>query len=285
MLLENKAPLITELSLYAGFGRLTQVLLRYWRKYILEIGDRQNTLETVRQIDRSLLTQNVVVFFDHHYAFDALPAALALGQMLNNIAGALIPYAVHLDMGVNRQGQFSLRYQVRTRAFRWLVGNIRRANPSVHFFPVVREFELGQPGLKRIIDERYSGANTSYLKNLAGLFSRYKNGLVCLLSPMAGIAFPGKAPLHPQVYRSMEILQGRSKTPLPFYFVGAYPRLHAHYHYAAPLLTKHHIAARGPFYLPRGNYEEALALTSAHLVSLRQAADFSMPDHARISRK
>jgi hypothetical protein len=51
--------------------------------------------------------------------------------------------------------------------------------------------------------------------------------------------------LHPQIYRSMEMVQPRQGHSMPFYFVSAYPRLRGHYHYLAPLLTRHTFVARG----------------------------------------
>jgi hypothetical protein len=43
--------------------------------------------------------------------------------------------------------------------------------------------------------------------------------------------------------------------------------------------------ARGPFYLPVGNYEQAQVVVDKHLNLLRQAAWFTPPDYARIEHK
>jgi hypothetical protein len=102
---------------------------------------------------------------------------------------------------------------------------------------------------------------------------------------MAGIAFPEKPALHPQLYRSIELVQAGRGQLLTFYFVSAYPRLHAHHHYMAPLLTKHIFVARGPFNLPVGNYEEAQVVATTHLQQLRQAGQFTALDYSRISQK
>ena len=284
-MLHLETPPLTEARLYAGFNRITRLLLKYWKDRIIKIGDRPTTLAIIEDINHRLLAGNAVVFFDHHYAFDAIPASLALGQMLQNVTGALIPYAVHLDMGVDPEGLPSLRYSLRTLAFHKLIKNIQKANPTVHFFPVIRQFKLETPRLRTIVDEQSLGANTAYLKTFNQLFTRHSAGQVCILSPMAGIAFPGRAALHPTVYRSMRMVQDKWGQLLPFYFVGAYPRLYAHYHYLAPLLSRHTIVARGPFYLPAGSYEQALEVVATYLDQLRQAAQFTLPDYARISRK
>ena len=72
---------------------------------------------------------------------------------------------------------------------------------------------------------------------------------------------------------------------MPFYFVGAYPKLRAHYHYFAPLLIQHNVVARGPFTLPPGDYEQAYEVVGSYLQRLRQAAQFTPPDYSRILHK
>ena len=284
MIQEKRSP-ITETTLYAEFNGISRRLLGYWKNSIVKIGDKETTLSTIADINDRLLTGNVITFFDHHYAFDALPVGLVLGQVIKNATGALIPYAVHLDMGVDPKGLPSFRYRLRTAAFKWLTKNVQKANPNIHIVSVAREFELENPRLRAILDQRFSGVNTKYLKKFSHSFARYERGLVCIVSPTAGIAFPGKATLHPQIYRSMEMVQSRQGHSLPFYFVSAYPRLQAHYHYLAPLLTRHTFVARGPFYLPVGNYEQAQVVVDKHLNLLRQAARFTPPDYARIEHK
>lgn len=281
----EKTPPITEANLYAEFGRITRPLLKYWKNRIIELGDRQRTLATVADINRRLLDHNVVVFFDHHYAFDAVPVTLALGQHLRHVTGALIPYAIHLDMGVDREGLPSLRYRLRTKAFHWLIENIQKANPTIQISPVAREFELETPRLKAIVDRQFPGSNISYLKTFIHMFTDHDAGWLCILSPMAGIAFPEKPVLHPQIYRSIDLVQAGQGQLLTFYFVSAYPQLYAHHHYLAPLLTKHTFVAQGPFNLPVGNYEEAQIVATRHLRQLRRAGRFTMPDYSRISQK
>lgn len=281
----EKSLLITETALYRGFGRFHRSLLTRWKDYIVEIGDPSTTLSTTADLNQRLRSDNAVIFFDHHYAFDAIPVALILGQLLKQVAYALIPYAVHLDMGVHPTGRPSLRYRIRTRAFHWLIKNIQKANPNIRILSVVREFELNNPRLKAIVDAQFSGANTRYLKSFHQLFTQYQAGLISILSPMAGIAFPDRPALNPQIYRLMEIVQRRRANPLAFYLVSAYPRLQAQYHYLAPLLTRHRFVARGPFYLPSGNYDQAQTELAGQLHHLRRAADFSPPDYSRIQHK
>jgi hypothetical protein len=281
---QGKIRPITEAQLYAGFNRVTRPLLKYWKDHIVEIGD-STTLSTADRINHELLSKNVVIFFDHHYAFDALPVALVLGQLLKHVTRALIPYAVHLDMGVNQVGLPSLRYRLRTLAFKWLIDNIQMANSNIHIMPVVREFELNQPRLKAIADSQFSGANTSYLRIFTQSFSHHKKGLVSILSPMAGLALPEKPALHPQIFRLMKMVQARQKQSLPFFFVSAYPKLQTHYHYLAPLLTKHTFVARGPLEFPTGSYEQARVIVANHIRQLRQAAQFTSPDYTRIEHK
>lgn len=284
-MIQEKTSPITETKLYAGFNGISRRVLGFWKDSIVKFGDQETTSAAIADLNARLLSGNVITFFDHHYAFDALPVGLVLGRVIKNATGALIPYAAHLDMGVDPKGLPSLRYRLRTVAFQWLIRNVQKANPNIHILSVAREFELANPRLKAILDQRFPGLNTRYLKKFSQLFASYERGLVCIVSPTAGIAFPEKVALHPQIYRSMEMVQSKQGHSLPFYFVSAYPRLQAHYHYLAPLLTRHTFVARGPFYLPVGNYERAQGVVDKHLNLLRQAAHFTSPDYARIEHK
>ncbi|MFP4396278.1 MAG: hypothetical protein ACLFTI_13560 [Anaerolineales bacterium] len=282
--MEDAKP-ITETNLYAGFGRVTRHALKFWKNHIVKIAARRDTVSTLGEINQDLLTHNVVIFFDHHYAFDALPAALTLGHTLDNITAALIPYAVHLDMGVDQEGLPSKRYRLRTKAFQWLTDNIHKSNHDIRFLPVAREFEMETPRLRAIVDENFSGVNLQYLRSLVQFFDPQQVGRVCILSPMAGLALPGKPALHPQLYRSMKLVQTRWNQTLPFYLVGAYTRLKKEFHYFAPLLTKHTFVANGPFTLPTDDFKVASQVIAKHLEQLRAAANFIPPDYSRISRK
>jgi len=276
---------ITEDSVYAGFNPLARGLLRGWKEYILDFPDQSATVSALRDADDRLQRDNIVIFFDHHYAFDALPASLALGKTLQNIVAAILPYAVHLDMGVNPEGAPSIRYALRTRGFHWLMRNIREQNPSVEALGVVRAFELENPALREIVDEKFAGANQRYVRTFIERFTRYDHGLACVLSPMAGLAFPDRTPLDPSLYKLLDRVARRREQPLAYYFIGAYPSFHASRHYFAPLLTKHRFAARGPAELPADDYEAARDIVAHELRALREAGGFELPDYDRLRKK
>ncbi len=151
---------ITEADLYLGFSRVSRALLTYWKDRIIRIDSQSTTPSIIEDIDSHLLSKNVIVFIDHHYAFDAIPISLALGRTVSNAIGALIPYAVHLDMGVDREGLPSLRYRLRTLAFQRLTENIQKVNANIHFMPVTRKWELEEPRLKAIVDDQYPSTTT-----------------------------------------------------------------------------------------------------------------------------
>ncbi len=281
----NKQKYVTEADFYAGFGPLARKTLVEWKNRIIQFGDLENAQTTYDTCNQDLLSGNVIMFFDHHYAFDALPTGLALVEKLLYACDILIPYAIHLDMGLGREGEFSLRYKLRTSAYHWLVRNLTREVPGLNFMPVSREFEMNNPRMRKIIDENYSGINTAYLRAFARNFAENKVGQVCFLTPFSGIAFPGKPILHPQIYRSIRIVQSKCDEEIPFYFVGAYPSWAAYQRYYAPLLIPHSIVMRGPFFLPTQSYDQALAVTTAELADLRQAANFTAPDYDRILLK
>jgi hypothetical protein len=99
------------------FNGISRRVLGFWKNSIVKIGDHETTSTAIADLNERLLMGNAITFFDHHYAFDALPVGLVLGQVIKNAIGALIPYAVHLDMGVDPEGLPSLRYRLRTLAF------------------------------------------------------------------------------------------------------------------------------------------------------------------------
>jgi hypothetical protein len=287
-MLNSLASPTRKIDVFAGFGPVVRLVLKYWKDRIVEFQDRGHTQKVIRELRQRLRTENVVIFFDHHYAFDGLPAMLALGdigELSEQVSGAIVPYASFLDMGVDNRGRFSLKYWLRTFGFQRLRHNIRKANPTVQFYPVTREFELENPQLCEIAERMHPNTNVKYLKAFVNLFTRNRKGQVCLLAPMAGLAFPEKPVLHPSTYRSIEIVQNRSKRELSFYFIGAYPRLNAYYDYLAPLFLKHKFVLSGPFQLPVGDYQEAYDIVSLNLSALRQSGHFMPPDYSKISAK
>lgn len=276
---------IAEADIYAGFAPIPRALLRFWKSRAVRIDPRPATQDALAALDTHLTTGDAVVFIDHHYAFDALPLALGLGKALHHVGGVLIPYAAHLDMRVDPQGYPSLRYRLRTWSFHQLIRGIQEGAPGVRFLPIGRDFELANPRLKAILDRMHQGVNTRYLKTLADWYPKHPTGHVIMLAPMAGLALPGKAVLHPQLYRSLEMAQSHHDQPLPFYFVGAYPRWNVHFSYFAPLLVRHVVVAQDRFSLPRRDYEAARAVVEERLSALRESAGFTPPDYSRIKHK
>lgn len=276
---------IREADIYAGFDWFSRFLLVRWKDEIISVASGGETPVALAALDASLLTTNAVVFIDHHYAFDALPIGLGLAKVLKHVTGAMIPYAAHLDMRLDPQGFPSWRYRLRTRAWRWLVTGIQVGARTVSFLPVAREFELNNPRLKAVVDRLFDHSNTRYLKAVLDLFASRSTGQMWFLAPMAGLALPGRAVLNPQLYRSVNLVQARSRAALPFFMVGAYPRWDVHRNYFAPLLARHSIVARGPFTLPAGDYNAARATLDAELAALRKQAGFTPPDYRRIKHK
>lgn len=276
---------LAENDVYRGFDPLSRTGLRLWKNLVVRLSVDPRTTSALASVDASLQTGNAVIFIDHHYAFDALPIALGLAKRLRMVDAVMLPYAAHLDMGLDPAGLPSWRYRLRTRAWHWLMHGIRGGAASVQFLPIAREFELNNPRLKVVVDARYNHANTTYLKALVQMFAGSQTGQLCFLAPMAGLALPSRAPLNPQLYRSMDLVQKKAATAVPFFFVGAYPHWEVQRHYFAPLLARHRIVARGPFVLPRDHYDDALSTVAAELAALREQAHFTPPDYSRIKHK
>lgn len=275
---------MVEADIYRGFDPFSRFLLRAWKGAVTRLVEEPTTRAALAALNEQLLAGNAVTLIDHHYAFDALPLALGLAERLTQAEGVIIPYAAHLDMRLDPKGQPSRRYQMRTWAFQRLVRGIQRGAPGVEFLPITREFELKNPWLKAVVDREFDNANTRYLKALVRMFTAQRTGQLCFMSPMAGLALPGRALLNGQLYRSLDLVQSRS-TQLPFYFIGAYPRWNVTRNYFAPLLARHEIVARGPFALPLKNYEAALTVIGDELAALRGQANFAAPDYNRIKHK
>lgn len=276
---------ITESDIYAGFAPIPRMILKFWKGQAVRIDSRPATQAALSALDTHLAAGDAVVFIDHHYAFDALPLALGLGKALHHVKGVLIPYAAHLDMKVDPEGYPSQRYRLRTWSFHQLMRGIQGGAPGVRFLPIGRDFELANPRLKAILDRMHQGVNTRYLKTLADWCPKHPTGHVIMLAPMAGLALPDKPVLHPQLYRSLELAQSRFDQPLPFYFVGAYPRWNVYISYFAPLLVRHVVVAQDRFSLPWGDYEAACDTVAERLAALREAAGFTPPDYSRIKHK
>jgi hypothetical protein len=274
-----------KLDVYSGFGRLSRWIFSKWENIVITIRKQDDFYPYVNKFNKQLKNGNVIIFFDHHYAFDALPLGLVLGKNVKYLSKALIPYAVHLDMGVGREGQKSFWYWLRTRSFQWFVRNIRNGHPEVHFMPVAREFEMESTRLRNIVQEKYQGINTHYIRTLIRFFSRKSYGNVCFLTPFSGIAFPGKQVLHPHLYRSIGLALSKKISSVEFYLAGAYPKWGAYQNYLAPLLSSHNIVMRGPFSFSLDDYDAASQLLEAKLIELRKTAKFDPPNYSRLQTK
>ncbi len=284
-MLAQDAGYLREDDLYKGFSVLSRNIILRWRNYVVDYGDLQKIKSKFEQMKDHLASNNLIVLFDHHYAFDALPLGLGLARFAENVSSVIIPYAVHLDMGIGREGEPSLRYFLRSKLFKWFIDDIRKPNPSIRFFPVVREFERDNPRLFQIVEQEFSGINSTYLKSLVRQFRGVNSGQVCFLTPFSGIGFPEKPLLHPQLYRSIDLVQAKCERDFPLFIAGAYPSWRAYSNYLAPLLTKHLIVLRGPFYLPRQDYEAAYRVIESEITEIRRAADFAPPDYKLILNK
>jgi len=276
---------LNEADVYNGFSSLTKKSLLNWKSRVVRYDDYPTLSAAFDRMNQSLQSSNAIVFFDHHYAFDAIPLGLALAQHIQYASGIIIPFSVHLEMGVGRDGGPSVRYFFRTMAFKWFVGGIAKSNPSIQFFPVVRDFEKDTPRLNKIVDERFSGVNTVYLKTFLREFAENPSGKVCFLTPFSGIGFPDKPLLHKQLYRSVDLVQAKCGRRIPIFILGAYPSWEAYAHYYAPLMTEHNIVMRGPFELPQKDYQAAFDIMQSEMMTLRQAGNFVPPEYDRILKK
>jgi len=283
--MNNNEGHITEATIFSGFNKVTREVLLAWKEFIIQFEDVESEEKTLMDMNKRLGSNNIVVFFDHHYAFDPIPMGLAFAKYVQNLKGLIIPYAVHLDMGVGRVGEFSIRYKSRTLVFEWFMRNIRRNNPNIQFLAVVREFEMETPRLREIVEAEYAGVNTKYIRTFAREFAQNDNGQACFLSPFSGIGFPGKPALHPQLHRSLKIAHGKAKNGVSYYLVGAYPSWEVQRQYYAPLFSKHTIIMRGPIDLPVKDYEESKDVMDVEIQKLRKQADFKPPDYDRLLTK
>lgn len=274
-------PMKTSVSqaVYSGFGPLSRRLILSWKKRFIKMERDPQTHAAIRSLNDRLLAGDALIFFDHHHAFDVIPAAFILADIVEYYNEAVIPYAIFLEMGINAEGEYSLRHDIRTRAFFWFLKSVKKHNPGVHFFPLAREFELNTPGIRKALENHHSGHNIAFIKKLTEMFSEPRPGNVGILAPMAGLAFPERAPMNPELYRVISSIQARREAPLPIYFVGAYSKLVRKIQYVVPVLNKHTFVARGPFCLPTADYEGSLDRVGAEMAKLRAAGRFHPPDY------
>ena len=285
---ERKQTVMEDISvdnIYGAFHPIVRAILKFWNRKLTKVSKDEVTKETIKKLNQQLKTGNAIVFFDHHYAFDALPVALTMGEVLDNAQKALIPYAVHLDMGVDGEGIPSRRYRFRTKFFQWLIGRVQQSNPNIMIMPVARKFELRNDRMKEILNTNYKSSNSDYHRTFIQSFKENKSGFLCILSPIAGIAFPHKPILHQRLYILLQKLRAELQDDLPCYYVSAYPRLEKKWHYKFPMLMRHDFLAKGSFYLPNKDYKAANSLMKAEVEQLRTTADFKLLDYEVIKNK
>lgn len=281
----NNTDLISEESLYSSFHPIARSVLKYWNSQISEVHQDEQTAATVQHLNEYLKTGNAVIFFDHHYTFDAIPVGLTLGKLLKSAKHALVPYAVHLEMGVNGNGDPTLRYHYRTKLFKWLVGKVQESNPTIHIKPVARSFEMKNDKMRAIVNSKFEGVSLDYLQTFYQLFQECSSGLVCILSPIGGLALPERPTLYDRLYGLMDGAQQSLGKPFQFFYVSAYPQLKSNFNYFAPILTKHVFVARGPFELPSDDYDKANEFMTKEVNKLRSVANFELPDYDKIKNK
>lgn len=279
---------LTEEQIFAGFPLLVRLAIQQWRNTIPVNNGDETTLFAIEHLNSQLAQGDAIVFFDHHYAFDPVPAGIYLSHLLTNLRHVMVPYAIFLEMGVDPTGEQSNKFWIRSKAFQYFVHGVTRHNPSIKFYPLTRTFERETPTLWKLINERddiNGTANIEYMKTFSTMFREEQPGNVTFMAPMAGIAFPDKPMLHPELFRLLQRVLKKRKTDLPFYLVGAYPTFDAYLNYAAPLLTPHHFAARGPFNLSAADYVESQHMLEQEVRLLRRKVGFEQPDYELLKQK
>ncbi|MEM6699944.1 MAG: hypothetical protein AAF599_16190, partial [Bacteroidota bacterium] len=179
----------------------------------------------------------------------------------------------------------SRRYRLRTKFFQWLIGRVQQSNPNIMIMPVARKFELRNDRMKEMLRKDYKSSNADYHQTFIQSFKENKAGFLCILSPIAGIAFPHKPILHQRLYVLLQKLRAELGENLPCYYVSAYPRLERKWHYRFPMLMRHDFLARGSFHLPKEDYESANGLMRIEVEELRTTAAFKLLDYERIKNK
>jgi hypothetical protein len=270
-------------NIYRGFCPPAQRILSRWEKRVIKFDD--DFIKKIALLNQDLEKNNIILFFDHHYAFDALPLGIAIGRYLVPTTQVVVPYAVHLEMGLGRLGEPSLRYWIRTRAFRWFINRVIKGNREICFYPVSREFELDTPRLKRVVEKEFEGINTRYIRNFIRRFTDNASGQMCFLTPFSGIGFPGKPVLHKQLYRSVKLVRKNSPHNILFFITGAYPDWDAYNNYLAPLFMEHRVLIQGPFEVPLNSYSLANQVIEQALGELRESAQFVLPDYSQLLMK
>jgi hypothetical protein len=275
---------ITEEKIFSGFGKISRTIILKWKEKLVKF-DYESQGKVLEAINQSLQTSNLFVFFDHNYAFDPIPAGFAVAKYVKGLRGLLVPVAVHLDMGVNREGRFSPSYRFRTMIYRWFFRRMTENGSGVEILPVMREFEMENPQLRKIVEEKYPSINTKYLRTLIQKFSTYDHGYACFFSPYSGIAFPGKPALHSQLHRSVKIAAGKAKNEVSYFLIGGYPDWKVKRKFYVPMLSGHTIVLRGPINLPIKDYEASKSILAEEIQKLRDEVGFTPLDYEQMITK
>ena len=261
--------------IFRSFGAASAPV-RAWSRHLVDpMSLDQESEKTLGQLDRDLASRSVITLFDHHYAFDAWPAAITLDRRLRNLERALVPYAAHLDLGVDPRGRRSLRYALRTRLFHATMKRLRRGFPGLEVVPVVRSFERDNPRLRTRLRGRERACNLHYARRLRACFGAAAGSLI-LISPMGGLAMPGRPWLSPQVFRALR--PGLSQASV--YAIGAYPKRRRGatlQRDSWPLLTPHRVVASGRLDLRDLDLDEGSERVGQAILELRSRAGFQAP--------
>jgi len=166
-----------------------RVMLWAWSRLFLQISKDQDTQRSLQSLNETILENKAVVFFDHHFPFDAIPAALSISKSLTTTKEVLAPYASYLEMGVTNEGKKNLYFQLRSAFFTWVKNKISNDEDRITLLPVVRSFEYRNPQMREIVKQRFRQSNVEYVSSLNEFFLDGKDsGKVCFLAPMAGLA-------------------------------------------------------------------------------------------------
>lgn len=281
-MIQVERPIVNRQEVLNYLPFVDRAILQVWLGRLAFTPELEHTQQTLDKMRHDATTRNIIVFFDHHYAFDAFPAAFELAGHLQNIHTVHMPYAVHLDMHRNKRGWLTPKYVFRSWAFKRLKNQVAESELNIVMKPVKRQFESDQPTLSRVADTIAPGCNLAYIKHLLAKFPEPQTGQMLLLAPMGGIAFPGKDLLDPTIYNILQKVQKKAGVSYPVYTIGGYPA-----HYRWPLITPHGFYATGPIEFETDTpHQLALSMVTQEINALRQIAGFTQPsDYSRLASK
>lgn len=270
---------VTEQYVLERFPQPIRTLFWSWLQWLVRMSPDATTQQALQDIDTDLKQKNLLLFFDHQFAFDVVPTAMGLARHLENIERVLAPYAAYLELGVNDKGTKQGYHQWRSKMFTWARDRLQADPEMVQLMPVVRHFEARNPSMRAAVAQAHAESNTRWSQAVHDFFlDGPEAGSVCFLAPMAGLAKPDRPSLRASLYTTLNQVQQVSGQSVPFYIAGAYPHrlLPGLKPQSLPPAHRHTAYALGPFELPRDNYDQALNVVSEALHQLRaQAQDDS----------